>query len=133
MRNWKPCEVHFVPLSRKLGGKEKTAVSVAGNSLVYSREEMHKTVGDYMETERSIGIWKVERTPKTCTLPRVNFAVLWLCTKLPTQQQIWPQQYATWHSYNVSSIKTSAGVLKGHGKCRKQEDSAVEFEWSKRI
>lgn len=39
-----------------LGGKEKTAVSVAGNSLVYSRKEMHKTVGDYMETERSIGI-----------------------------------------------------------------------------
>lgn len=112
---------------------EKTAVSIARNSLEYNRRERHRTVGDYMETERSTGIWKVKRTIKTWSLPRVNFAVIWLYTKLPTQQQIWCQQHETWHIHNVSSIKTLAGKLKGHGKCRKQEDSAVEFESSKRI
>lgn len=110
---------------------EKTAVSIARNSLEYNRKERHRTVGDYMETERSTGIWKVKRTTKTYTLPRVNFAVTY--TKLSTQQQIWPQQHETWHSHNVSSIKTLVGEPKGHGKCKKQEDSTVEFESSKRI
>lgn len=43
---------------------EKTAVSTAKNSLEYNRKERYTTVGDYVETEGSTGIWKVKEQPR---------------------------------------------------------------------
>jgi len=63
-RNWKLCEVHFVPSSRKLGRKQKTAISVAGNLLECNRKKLHRTVGQYMETETRTSIQKLKKQPR---------------------------------------------------------------------